>query len=257
MQGCVITRDHLERIWELAREGFPADSTIIVETDRSAYGISSTISSGTISATIAGVRQANLAGDPNYIDNISLRVSAPIPESVQSRSVSIRIDQDYTRVSVKGEDAGWVRGRIGGLRDMLASKRTKLHLLGEGAIFKVSIIALVIGGIIGTWAEFYSFGHFQAFSIYPLLIPVGIVLVMTGGGAILGSWIGKRARTRLILIPGDSPPRKVDKISLGILIVAIAGAFIAILAILIAHNDATHAHAFSPYRNPVCTSSCT
>ena len=192
MAGCVITRDHLERIWELAREGFPEDSEITVETDRDTSGISSKISSATIAATIAGVRQANLAGDPDYIDNIGLQVSAPIPGSEQSRSVSISIDQEYARVWVRGEDPGWVRGRIGGLKDLLAINRTRFAFLGGEAGFKVFITVLIIGTIAAVWAVNFLFSPYEP--IFHINLPAAHIDRDFPGGGCRGrnSWLVDR-----------------------------------------------------------------
>jgi hypothetical protein len=249
LHGCILDREHLEQIWQVACEGFPEHARISVATERTNSGISSKITSDSISGTMDGVRKAARAGDPNSIDNLTLRASSGTYGDDQ-KYISIGIDNESVRVSVEGGDPEWVRGRAGRLRELLNSERNKLSFLGPYPGSTVGGAGLLISAVAGGLAEFYSFNHLPRFSTstFPLVLAIGIFLGGTAGAGLLGVWVGKKARTRLFLTHEDSKSQRIDKMSVALLIATIIGIVIAVFALLVAHYDATHSLPTSLYQ---------
>jgi hypothetical protein len=116
MRGCRITRSQLDRIWRLAVEDFGDSGHQAFTAKRKAGEVETEITSESIDGLLAGVQKSTLPGDPNRLDNLSMRVSARYPD--EDQSISINIDCGYqwysprnVRVSVSGMDPGWTRGR--------------------------------------------------------------------------------------------------------------------------------------------------
>jgi hypothetical protein len=251
LRGCVLNREHVETLWRVACEGISQDATITVETERTGSGISSTITSTTISGVIEGVQKAALAGDPKFIDNLRLGVRSNAVDLDNDKYVSIRITSESVTVRVTGSDPEWVRGRAGRLKDLLSARRARVMILGPYPGWAVVGPIILIGAVAAFYYESYALNHAyqNSTSIVPLFQTFGITGLAFLVAALAGGWVAIRARTRLSLTPDYPAPKKIDKINLAVLIVGIIGIIVAIVAILIAHNDATHPHAAGTFSN--------
>jgi hypothetical protein len=180
-----------------------------------------------------GVRNATLPGDLTYIDNLSLFIHH------RSQSVSIRIDTDYVYVSVEGEDPGWVRGRIGGLHDLLADTSVKWAPRAD-----MQFVLFFAGWIIGSLS-----GLLYAFTIKDdadvILAWIATTIFGTSLGFLLGRWIDRRKRTELRLAELPSTRQK-DWVAIGVLIATIATLIATIVAIVVAHSDVTNSRHAAP-----------
>lgn len=238
MRGCKITRPHLGRIWQLATEGFSSDANISITTSRKAGVIESQIEGESIDGMLDGVRRATIAGDPNYIDNIDLYIRARLGRTVFIRIAAKSLTGKGVNVTVKGEDPEWVRGRIGGLKDLFADAQsrpvlpwgtTRLTLLNLG-FFAASGINLLLAPVTK-----------RATLSVSLLLFFAIYVTLGGSAYVLGTKFDRRARTELILFP-EPEKRRRDWVNIGILVAALVGIVVAIAAIIVAHSDAVHPH---------------
>ena len=130
LRACIIDREHLEKVWQVACEGFAEDSNFSIETERYYAGISTKITGGTIPEMLEGVRESTSPGDPAVIDNLYLWVSNVVTDLVKERYISIIITPKSVEVLVKGEPE-WVNGRSRRIQNLLASKRSKWRWLGR------------------------------------------------------------------------------------------------------------------------------
>ena len=241
MSGCKITRPHLDKLWCLATEGFTSGALRRVATQRRAGELSSEFEASTIDLLIEAVRSATLPGDPETIDNLQLVIS----ERGSVRRVSIVIDGhalgSKVEVSVVDENPGWVRGRIGGLRELFAETRNG-WFVGQG---RIRFVTAVVGFLAALPV------NVMVASLLPFVhtIPARIVLFV-GGLAILtsicyvfGHWMDLRSRTELRL---HEPPKA--KIDMGVwaIVVGIIGVLVAIVSSLASHHVFPPAHASGP-----------
>jgi hypothetical protein len=243
IRGCTINREQLTRIWAVSKQGFPEDSRFRISTDREHGGISSTISGGSIEDVIEGVRRSTLPGDPNSIDNLNLRVAN---WSEGDRSVAIYITPRGVTVNVEGNDPQWVRGRIETLRDLLRETRPRGFVgSGDTRLFLVSTTAAPSSPLAVFGSAALIDNLTVAFSTALAVIAVAIFCAY-----LIGRKFDRRARTELRLFPTQVARPTRDWIAIGSLVVAIIGALIAIVAILVAHEDADKQikkEAFSPF----------
>ena len=232
MSGCKITRPRLERIWCLASEGFSDEASTRITTERLAGELWSEVEGNTIEAVFDAVHRATLPGDPDDIDNLKLHISERdcvriVSITIGGRALGPRVD-----VSVRGDNAGWVRGRIGGLRDLFAETRTE-WFIGRGHMRFLTALA----GFILAFPVNVSVSSFALFAHH---LPARVIL-FTGGLTILtslcylfGSWIDRRSKTELRL-PSEPPKRKIDMGVLAV-VVGIIGVITAIISTLAAHH---------------------
>jgi hypothetical protein len=241
LHGCKIDRSRLDHIVALAREGVPDDSYFTIVTERKAGGITSKISATTIDEVLQGVRGATLAGDPNILDNLSISISSHKP--VEKR-IYIWIRPDYVSVSVTGDDPGWVRGRIGGLRDLFKETRAR-YAIGKGnARFALPSIIIPIGSLL---SSVLTGAYLRSHLAFALVIVVCSMLAAWSCGFALGSWIDRQTMVELHLV-GESPKRKIDWINIGMLALTLIAVIVAIIAILVSHKDATRHNATGYFR---------
>jgi hypothetical protein len=244
MLGCRINRPQLDRIWRLATDGFSTAAIRSVATKRRNGGIESEIKGDSIDGVLKGVREATLAGDPDRVYNLSFSISEPFTGEVQSRSVSIRINDpraftDRAYVHVTGADAGWVRGRTVGLKELFAETQSS-WFTGQGearfALPLAGVFLWVVTIVTTTFtiASNFSTGTLAAAWVCLLVVPSGLGYL---GGTILDG----QYRTQLLLISARRK-RRMDWIALTTLIATIVGVIVATVAIWVAHSDAIHPH---------------
>lgn len=238
MSGCKIKRARLDKIWSLAMEGFSPDAIIRITTERRTGELSSEFEGDTVDAVIEAVRGATLPGDPENIDNLYLLIS----ERGSVRSVSIMIGGralgPKVEVSVTGGDPGWVRGRIGGLRDLFAETRNG-WFIGNGQIrFPLALAGFLVGFPVNTSvAALLPFVH-----TFParIVLFVGGLAILTSICYVFGSRMDRRSRTELRL--HEPPRRRIDPGWLGV-IIGLLGVLVAIISSLAAHHVFPPVHA--------------
>jgi hypothetical protein len=127
LDGCKITRADLDRAVVLARQDFPPEAVVRIDTTRTSGGIATRIFGESVDDLLASVRRATLPGNPDLLDNFTLTISDSFLSSAPraDRYVAIFIKPQYVVVVVEGNDPGWVGGRIGGLRAIFAATRAK------------------------------------------------------------------------------------------------------------------------------------
>jgi hypothetical protein len=127
LDGCKITRADLDRAVALARQDFPPEAVVRINTTRTSGGIATQIFGESVDDLLASVRRATLPGNPDYLDNFTLTISDSVlsPAPRADRYVAIFVNPRFVRVVVEGNDPGWVGGRIWGLRAIFASTRAK------------------------------------------------------------------------------------------------------------------------------------
>lgn len=241
VSGCKIMRPQLDKIWNLATEGFSSDAFIRISTERRTGELSSEFEGTTIDAVVEAVRCATLPGDPNNIDNLQMVIS----ERGSPRSVSIMIGGTVgskVEVSVTGDSPGWVRGRVGGLRELFAEARNGWYI-GNGQIrFYLASSGFLAGFPVNVIvAGLLPFVHtILARSV----LFAGGLAILTSICYLFGSWMDRRSRTELRL----HVPRKA-KVDMGVwaIVVGIIGVLVAIISSLAAHH-VFPAHAYSPGR---------
>lgn len=254
MSGCKITRASLDKIWNLAKEGFSSEAHVRITTERMAGELWSEIEGNTIDGVIETVRSATLPGNPDAIHNLRLSIS----ERDAIRSVSITIGGHLlgprVNVSVKDENPTWVRGRVGGLRDLFAETRTE-WFFGHGRIrFLTAFLGFSMACALNMpISSIPLFGHYRPAEIMLFIAGFGI---LTGGGYRLGAWIDRRSQSELRLQPPD-PKRAASKIDIGVwaLLVTIIGVVVAIISALASHHVFPPIHVQGSVRQGV-QSSC-
>lgn len=239
LRGCRIRRAQLDRIWQLARDGFPADAHISITTKRAAGGIESEINGKSIDELLDGVARATMPGDPNVLDNIDLYISN---NGIEGRMVYVSIKgarSEGVWVQVRDTDPGWVRGRIGGLKDLLVETQSP-RWTGRGrARFIALPLGILISSVIDTVLNFTLTRSWPLASA--LLLAVGLWLVVGGGAFLAGARLDRRSRTQLLLVTEDQG-HKIDRLNLAVLVATILGVIATTVGILVAHWDATHPH---------------
>ena len=130
LRACIIDRKHLEKIWQVACEGFTEDSNFSIQTERRYAGISTKITGSTIPEMLEGVRESTSPGDPAVIDNLHLWVGNMFPDLAKERYIMILITPKCVEVIIKGEPE-WVNGRSRRIQNLLASKRSKWRWSGR------------------------------------------------------------------------------------------------------------------------------
>lgn len=237
LHGCNISRAKLDRLWDLAGEGFPANVYVSIESILRGK-VESKIECKSIDGLLLAVRKHAIVGNPDHIDNLRLYISE------KNRTVSIRIlaggdsCDEGVRVSVSGDEE-WVRGRSSVLRELLEDTQSPL-LTGRGHSRGVlGITGLVVGGgltlpIAGALGQLNSIG-------VVFLLMFSLEAVLGGGGFFAGSLLDRRKRTQLILLPETHRP-KIERMGLAGMIIGILGVIATIVAILVAHSDAMHPH---------------
>lgn len=229
--GCKIRRDQLNRIWALAKEGFPPGADIRISTDRKHGGVSTTISGTTIDEVLDGLQRSTLPGDPNSLDNLALSISQW--ENRVSRKVDIYITPRGVDVRLRGSDPEWVRGRIGGLKDLFFETRPK-GVVGVGfSRWLLTMMAALLGTIVGFPLALVIPDRFLA----SLSFPVAIIM-FSWLGNLIGWYLDKRAKVELSLFPA-APAQGRDWMNISMLAATLATVVIAVIAIAVAHYDAT------------------
>jgi hypothetical protein len=238
MRGCKITRSQLDRIWELAKEGFPPNSHILITTKRLGGGIPSDITGESIDETLEAVRRSTLPGDPDYLDNLRLHITTLFVEPT-TRTVLIKIEPSALEVLVEGGDPGWVRGRIGGLKDHFADTRTK-WIIGRGnARFIFWTLGNALGGV--SFVAVSTSGAVGRNVVVVVLLEIAWLAGLGGAGFLLGAWMDRRAKTELRLLP-VTRVRTVDWVNVALLIATILVLVVGVIGAVVAHRDATHPH---------------
>lgn len=240
LKGCRVTRDQLDRIWRLAGKGFSSDAYVTVKTKRKSSGVESEITGNSIDHLLNGVRQATLPGDPKILENIDLYISDSTLGG-SARSVAVRIStkglSPGVRTHVSGPDPGWVRGRIGELKDLLKETQAPF-LTGRGHIRLLLLTAsMALAGLVNFLLN-VSVMHHQSLAV-GLFVLIGLWATLGGGGFYVGLRMDRRFRTQLLLFSDNSKP-KVDWVARATLLVAILGLIIAVAGIVVAHLDALH-----------------
>ena len=204
LDGCKITRADLDRAVALARQDFPPEAIIRINTVRASGGIATRIFGESVDVLLASVRQATLPGDPDYLDNFTMTISDSVssPPPKADRYVAIFVEPQFVRVVVEGDDPGWVRGRIGGLRDIFLSTRAKwimspvkwmrLVIVSCTVLTVVAISTLIIIEKISTLA----FHHHRA----TLLLILVLCLILNIALFVASLAMKHRRRTELRLI---------------------------------------------------------
>jgi hypothetical protein len=238
LNGCHISRVKLDRLWGLAREGFPSDSCVFIESTRKGK-VESKVKSKSIDGLLAAVRMRTIAGNPNYINDLRLSISE------KTREVSININlaggdilDEGVSVSVSGDEE-WVRGRSSVLRELLEDTQSSL-LTGRG---RSRLPLLYSGFLVASGISFPiagALGQGDSTGVV-LLLMVSLSAVLAGGGFFAGSLLDRRKQTQLILLPEAQRP-KIESMSLAGLVIGILGVIATIVAILVAHSDAIHPH---------------
>jgi hypothetical protein len=127
LDGCKINRVDLDRAVALARQDFPPDASVRIDTTRTSGGIATRIFGESVDDLLASVRRATLPGNPDLLDNFTLTIAdsflSPAPRA--DRYVAMFVGPQFVRVVVEGNDPGWVSGRISGLRAIFDSTRVK------------------------------------------------------------------------------------------------------------------------------------
>ena len=244
LHGCRITRGALDRVWNLAKEGFTDDIYVMVSTKRRTSGITSEIKGSSIDDVLMGIKRATVAGDPDHLDNLRIYISTL---GSPDRSIWINIDSKAgathtpgVTVTVKGEDPGWVRGRAGGLKDLLEETR-RHRISGGGRVRALSLfMAMLIASGLSVLATF-NLPHDTSVSLVIILL-VAIYVLLGVGAWYLGALIDRRTGTQLLLLPPEVQARKIDWVNVSLLIVTILGVIVGIIAILVAHADATRSN---------------
>jgi hypothetical protein len=214
LHGCKINRADLDRALALARQGFSPQVNVTIETAREYGGISSQIYGSSIDEMLSSLRQSTLPGDPDYLDNLSMTLTDPLLNPA-NRHLAIYIGPWWVRVIVEGEDPGWVRGQIGGLKDLFdhtrakwlipPAKRFKLFIFSLILFMLVDISAIVIGFIISDKAYHRHREIFILISLLCIVLIIGVIFA--------DRIIRHRERTELRLLPGV-PKRKIGWTSL-------------------------------------------
>lgn len=213
--GCRIDRDLLDRVIIVAKKNFTPDASVEISTERKSNGISSKISTKTFDELLQGLRESTAAGDPNWIDNLSVWVSEFIATDDERRRVSISIDPDSVWVSVSGPDAGWVRGRIGELHDLFEYSKVRW-------VISLPIRYGIIGGALGLY--FISSTILIGLEIAHFKLGYTVAL-----WAILALWLvsfylnrklNLYWKTKISILPDQAPNRK-DWVAISTLIATI------------------------------------
>jgi uncharacterized iron-regulated membrane protein len=205
MSGCKITRSQLDKIWDLATEGFSPGAVVEIAAGREADGLLWEFEAETVFAMVEAARAGTLLEDTETVDDLELVIS----EQDRARSVAITISGrrqgSGVEASVTGENPGWARDRIGRLRELFAQTRDG-WFTGKGNIrfllpftgFFTALPAVTIGSLLP---------HAS--------IPVRIA-IFTGALAVIasicyacGSWMDRRSRT-------EFRPHKLPRAKIGI-----------------------------------------
>ncbi|MGH3228348.1 MAG: hypothetical protein ACRDOA_07165 [Streptosporangiaceae bacterium] len=201
--GCRIDRDLLDRIVALAKKDFPSDASVDISTERKSGAITSKISAESVEQLLDGLRESTAAGDPNWIDNLQIRVSGFFSADSERSWVLISIDPEFSSVRVEGPDAGWVRGRIGELHDQFEYSKVRwtispaLHsvLIGAGlALYVILTSSLIV----------LEISHFRF--VYTVVLWSLIALYIVSFFA--SRRLTKRRKNRITILPDLSPDRK-------------------------------------------------
>jgi hypothetical protein len=168
-----------------------------------------------------------------------LYILFPAGESTDQtdQAVQIMIEPSWVSVLVYGGDAGWVRGRSGGLKDLLADTRTE-RSIGRG---NARALFPIWGGSIGFagWLALALSNTLGHSAVALILLVIASLAGPAGGSFLLGAWTDRRAKTELRLLPATRA-RTVDWLNLTVLIATIVLIVIGIVGIIVAHHDATH-----------------
>ncbi len=188
LHGCNISRPKLDRLWDLAREGFPADAFVSITSTRKGK-VEAIAESKSIDRLLAVLSESIIAGNPNYLDNLRLHISGA------DRSVSVRIlsgrdiSDEGVYVSVSG-GAEWVRGRSSLLRELLEDTQSPL-ITGRGH----SRFALLLTGVAVAIGITFPIGSALGQNSSPagiLLLLFSLEALLGGGGFFVGSLIDRR-----------------------------------------------------------------
>jgi large-conductance mechanosensitive channel len=216
--GCRIDRSVLDRIIALAKKDFSPKAHLNISTKRQSGGITSEISADSVEKLLDGLHESTAAGDPNWIDNLDIYVSdagESFMRGREPRTVSISIDPDRVSARVAGEDAGWVRGRIGELNDIVKYSKVRwiispvLHSSIAGAALALYVVAAAV--LLGS-----QITHFKA--IYAVLNFV--LLALSVAFLLVSRKLTQRRRTQITILP-TSPPARKDWMTISMLVVAI------------------------------------
>jgi hypothetical protein len=218
----------------LAVEDFGDSGHQSFTTNRKAGEVETEITSESIDGLLAGVQKPTLPGDPNRLNNLSMRVSARYPD--EDRSISINMDCGYqwysprnVRVSVSGVDPGWTRGRAAGLRDLLSEVQAPWWTGRGSATLRVYWAILPLVFVLNASLALTVERHFSVLAF--ALTWVAITSVSGAGSLYFGSKLNRRYGTQLLLT-SDASGRSVDKLGIVSLTVGIAGVIVAVTAIV-------------------------
>lgn len=226
--GCRIDRDLLDKIIVVAKKDFAADAIFEISTQRNSGVISSKITAESISELIDGLHKSTAAGDPNWIDNLSIWVHGGFGKDPQKQEVSITIKPAYVAVSVSGSDAGWVRGRVGELRDLVAYSKARwvFSLPTHRAIIGASFfLYLVLAGI---------FIALQFATHKPIYTIAVLILLALYVAAAYANWKLSRRRNNQITILATPPPDRKDRVAIWMLIATVLTLIATVVGVVVA-----------------------
>ena len=247
MHGCRITRWQLDRLWRLMEDGFPEDAQRSFSTTRRAGGVESRLEAETLEGLLTALQESTVAGDPERVDNLDLSIRDAYNAANLERSIRLDIvctprfsSQGYVSVSVSGKDAGWVRGRAEGLKDLLEYTQSP-KLSGRGrARWWYTLSAAILNQIV---SNSVIYGLNPKFSVIEnVLFFVSAYPLLLGGAYLAGAAMDRRCGTSLVFEADTNSKKSIDKVSVGILIIAIVTLATIVVQTLIAHLDAIDPH---------------
>jgi hypothetical protein len=236
VHGCQITRARLDRLWELARDGFSAQAYISIDYKKRGR-VQSKLESKSIDELLSAITKSAINEDVDRLDNLRLYVS----EGKRTIDIYLRGKWDFPdegiSVSVSGDEE-WVHGRSSVLRDFLRGAQCAL-LTGRGYSRWAFVFIGFAGAVVVAIPSLNEYAQARPVTV-PLYADLLILIGLIGLGYAIGSMIDRRKRSQLIL--SGARRQRVNRIDAVSLVVSVLVLIISVVAILVAHSDAIRGH---------------
>jgi hypothetical protein len=215
VRGCQITRARLDRLWDLARDGFSAEAYISIDYKKRGR-VESRLESKSIDELLGAVARLAISENVEYLDNLRLYVS----EGKRTIDIYLRGQADFpdegVSVSVSGDEE-WVHGRSSVLKDFLRSTQSAL-LTGRGYSRWVLVSLGFVTALAISIPSLSDYGQDHPLTI-PLYVDLLLLIGLIGLGYATGSMIDRLKRSRLIL--SGVQRQKANRIEVVSLIVSV------------------------------------
>jgi hypothetical protein len=236
VHGCQITRGRLDRLWDLVRDGFPADSYVSIEYTRHGK-VESKLKSRSIDDLLTAISKSTLDENLDKLDNLWLYISHG------NRTVHVRfrskgdVLEEGVAVSVSGDEE-WVHGRSSVLKEFLENTRSPL-LMGRGySRWVLGPLGFIVGLAVAI-PPLNAYAQDKPLE-FPLYLNAILLAGLIGIGSSIGILIDRQNGSRIILSKANG--KGIDRVGLISLLISALTLAATVAAILVAHSDAIHGH---------------